>query len=179
MRRFLMVLGAGGVAIAVVSLLTVPVESQGQRPAAPEPGAAAALPAKPAARLWTPSRTPWGDPDLQGIWNFATSTPLERPAELGEKAVLSEAEAEEFEETRAFNLTRDRRDGGVLRRKGEDVNGNRQSCSNPRGVLSIALAGRECIRSRPRVFLIGISACKLSERPIRHASQRWWVLSPY
>ena len=113
MRGFLMVLGAGGVAIAVVSLLTVPVESQGQRPAAPEPGAAAAPPAKPAARLWTPSRTPWGDPDLQGIWNFATSTPLERPAELGEKAVLSGAEAEEFEETLAFNLTRDRRDGGA------------------------------------------------------------------
>ena len=26
-------------------------------------------------------RTPWGDPDLQGLWNHGTTTPLERPAE--------------------------------------------------------------------------------------------------
>ena len=75
-------------------------------------GAAAAAPAKPAAKAWTAPRTPWGDPDLQGIWNFATSTPLERPADVGEKPVLSDAEAEEFEEKLAFDLTRDRRDGG-------------------------------------------------------------------
>ena len=25
---------------------------------------------------------PWGDPDLQGIWDFRTITPMERPAEL-------------------------------------------------------------------------------------------------
>src|SRR5215204_2300118 len=24
-------------------------------------------------------RTPWGTPDLQGVWSFATVTPLERP----------------------------------------------------------------------------------------------------
>ena len=27
-------------------------------------------------------RTPWGDPDLQGIWDYRTSTPLERPDDL-------------------------------------------------------------------------------------------------
>ena len=27
-------------------------------------------------------RTPWGDPDLQGIWTNTTTTPLERPAAL-------------------------------------------------------------------------------------------------
>jgi hypothetical protein len=43
------------------------------------PAAAAANePAAPAP--FTPKRTPWGDPDLQGIWNFGTITPLERPA---------------------------------------------------------------------------------------------------
>ena len=26
-------------------------------------------------------RTPWGDPDLQGIWIGSTLTPLERPSE--------------------------------------------------------------------------------------------------
>jgi len=40
--------------------------------------------------------TPWGDPDLQGIWTYATMTPLERPRELT-KAVLTEAEAAEYE----------------------------------------------------------------------------------
>ena len=38
-------------------------------------------------------RTPWGDPDLQGIWNNFTVTPLERPAELGDQVFLSGEEA--------------------------------------------------------------------------------------
>lgn len=111
-RRFLMSRGVAGVAIAVVSVLAVPVAAQAPTPATPRVGAAAAAPAKPAAKAWTAPRTPWGDPDLQGIWNFATSTPLERPAAVGEKPVLSDAEAEQFEEKLAFDLTRDRRDGG-------------------------------------------------------------------
>ena len=109
-RRSLMSLGGLSVAIALVSLWAVPVMGQAQKPAAPARPAAPA--AKPAARTPTPAKTPWGDPDLQGIWNFATSTPLERPASVGEKAVLSEQEAEEFAEKLAFDLTRDRRDGG-------------------------------------------------------------------
>ena len=27
---------------------------------------------------WNPPETPWGDPDLQGVWTNATLTPLER-----------------------------------------------------------------------------------------------------
>ncbi len=38
-------------------------------------------------------RTPWGDPDLQGVWNYSMNTPLERPAEFGARAVLTEEEA--------------------------------------------------------------------------------------
>ena len=38
-------------------------------------------------------RTPWGAPDLQGIWDFRTITPLERPEELGDKAFLTVEEA--------------------------------------------------------------------------------------
>ena len=36
----------------------------------------------------TVSRTPWGDPDLQGLWNNSTVAPMERPASNGEQAVL-------------------------------------------------------------------------------------------
>jgi len=32
-------------------------------------------------------------PDLSGVWNFSALTPLERPLELGDKAVLTPAEA--------------------------------------------------------------------------------------
>ena len=42
-------------------------------------------------------RTPWGAPDLQGIWDFRTITPLERPEDLGDKAFLTVEEAAEAE----------------------------------------------------------------------------------
>ena len=42
---------------------------------------------------WTPPRTPWGDPDLQGLWTNATITPLQRPREFAGKPVLTGAEA--------------------------------------------------------------------------------------
>ena len=46
-----------------------------------------------AARGFTPSRTPDGQPDLQGVWTNATITPFERPATQGTKAFLTEEEA--------------------------------------------------------------------------------------
>lgn len=41
-------------------------------------------------------RTADGRPDLHGIWNYATLTPLERPESMKGKAVLGEEEAAEF-----------------------------------------------------------------------------------
>ena len=76
---------------------------------APVPGVEATA----APEEWTPARTPWGDPDLQGVWNDATSTPLQRPDSRVAKDVLTEDEAGEFEEELAFGLSRDRRDGGA------------------------------------------------------------------
>lgn len=38
-------------------------------------------------------RTAWGKPDLGGVWDFRTLTPMERPKELGERAQLTEVEA--------------------------------------------------------------------------------------
>ena len=42
-------------------------------------------------------RTAWGAPDLQGVWDFRTITPLQRPEDLGDKAFLTEEEAAERE----------------------------------------------------------------------------------
>jgi hypothetical protein len=50
---------------------------------------------KPAAKRYTPTRTPDGHPDLQGIYDLATLTPLERPA--GAPAVLPDEEAKRLE----------------------------------------------------------------------------------
>ena len=38
------------------------------------------------------ARTPWGAPDLQGIWSQQTDTPLERPARYGQREFLTEDE---------------------------------------------------------------------------------------
>ena len=43
-------------------------------------------------------RTAWGTPDLQGIWDFRTITPLQRPEDLGDQEFLTEEEASEREQ---------------------------------------------------------------------------------
>jgi len=50
-----------------------------------------------AQRMWTPTHTAWGDPDFSGVWNYATMTPLERPREVADKAVLTRDEALAYE----------------------------------------------------------------------------------
>jgi hypothetical protein len=44
--------------------------------------------------------TPWGHPDLQGLWTNATLTPLQRPPELAGKEFFSKEEIAEFEQRR-------------------------------------------------------------------------------
>jgi len=52
-------------------------------------------------------------PDLEGVWNFSTLTPLERPAQLGDKASFTAAEAAAFLQDTIDRNNRDRRDGGA------------------------------------------------------------------
>ena len=75
---------ATGTLCAVVVWLIVPVAGQAQKAA----------------------RTPDGQPDLQGVWDFRTITPLERPKSLGNKQVLSDEEAATFE--RELNRSQNR-----------------------------------------------------------------------
>jgi hypothetical protein len=59
--------------IAVVCLPALPAAAQAQSDAAKKAPA-------DKTKAWTPPRTPDGKPDLQGVWNSATLTPLQRPA---------------------------------------------------------------------------------------------------
>ena len=96
--------------LAGISAIVVP--SAGQAPAKAKSSTKVAA-KTPAAKKPLPLRTPWGDPDLQGVWNDATSTPLQRPTGLAEKDVLNDDEAAEFRTQLAHDLTRDRRDAAL------------------------------------------------------------------
>src|SRR5436189_2418033 len=62
-------LTSGALALAVAFPTTAYVTAQGRNPDA-------------AKKPWTQSRTPDGQPDLQGFWTNATYTPLERPKDV-------------------------------------------------------------------------------------------------
>jgi hypothetical protein len=97
-HRYLVSLGLAVAAVAAMSIYQ----------------ASAQAPKKTAtAQKTSVPHTPWGDPDLQGVWNDATSTPLQRPSSVGAKDILNDEEAAEFQEQLANDLSRDRRDGGA------------------------------------------------------------------
>ncbi len=81
--RFLMAVGVTVGLCALVGSLPVHTAAQGAQATNTS-----------AASNWTASKTPWGHPDLQGVWttDLEIGVPLERPVELGEKALLTEAE---------------------------------------------------------------------------------------
>jgi hypothetical protein len=76
----------------VVGLLTAPAVVGGQ---------SASTPGTPPAKPFNAPKTPWGDPDLQGIWNFGTITPLERPAQFKDRATLTPEEVARLNEDEA------------------------------------------------------------------------------
>ncbi len=62
----------------------------------------------------TVPRTPWGDPDLQGVWDYRSVTPLERPAEYGDRQFLTEEEIAELEGRAAERLDQPPDEGEAL-----------------------------------------------------------------
>ena len=49
------------------------------------------------AKPYNPPKTPWGDPDLQGVWTGTSmiGTPVQRPANFGDRTTLTEQEFEQ------------------------------------------------------------------------------------
>jgi hypothetical protein len=53
--------------------------------------------------------TPWGEPDLQGIWTYDSDTPLQRAPKYGNQEFFTAEQREQLDRERAALLRRDRR----------------------------------------------------------------------
>src|SRR5258706_6470034 len=80
-----------GVAVALVAVAVISVSISGT--------------AAPAPVL----KTPWGEPDLQGIWTDETDTPLERSPKFANQEFFTEAQRTELDRQRSAMLGRDQR----------------------------------------------------------------------
>ena len=54
-------------------------------------------------------KTPWGEPDLQGIWTDESDTPLQRPAKYANQEFFTEAQRTELDKQRSALVGRDKR----------------------------------------------------------------------
>jgi hypothetical protein len=109
-RRFPTAISVAAVLSAIALLAPPRVASQTSTAAAKASTAAkasASTKATPAAKNYTVPRTPDGQPDLQGVWDYRTITPLERPKDLGNKAFFTEAEAAQYEKQENQRQNRD------------------------------------------------------------------------
>jgi len=78
--RYLAAAGALAAAVGIAALAFAPAAAQNS--AAPQTEESG----------WTAPRTPWGDPDLQGIYRYEAAIALERPAQFKGREFLTEEE---------------------------------------------------------------------------------------
>ena len=84
------------VAAALGVVISAPIAwAQAERPVASASGAAL--------------KTPWGDPDLQGIWMEETDTPLQRPARFANQEYFTPEQRAQLDEVRAALAGKDER----------------------------------------------------------------------
>jgi hypothetical protein len=93
-----LVLSVAGVALAVSAALAPPDATSQQRR-----GDSAT------AKTWTAPRTPWGDPDIQGLWPTGDwrRVPLQRPEQFGTRTELTPEEFAEREKQAAADAAAD------------------------------------------------------------------------
>jgi hypothetical protein len=92
--------------MAIATLAAVPAAGQALPDAAKAPDATKAMtqatkPGSSTAQPKTLPRTPWGDPDLQGIWLSNSAAPLERPKALEGRQFLTDEEVTELKKRAA------------------------------------------------------------------------------
>src|SRR3989441_12553392 len=75
-----------------------------------------------AAKTAPAMKTPWGEPDLQGIWSRDVDIPLQRPTRYGDREFLTDEERAELDRRIADIVSRDSTDTRRLRRTERDVN---------------------------------------------------------
>lgn len=98
---------------SVLASFAVVLVAAAQRPAAQQ-----TTPAPSEGTPWKAPRVAGGQPDLQGVWDFRTVTPMERPSRFADKAVLNDQEAEEFAREQVENsnvdVNRDKTQRGLV-----------------------------------------------------------------
>src|SRR5881409_3108643 len=100
-------IGVAAVITAVVVLLKL----------APVPRAEDAVRAAPAPK------TPWGEPDLQGLWTYDYEIPLQRPARYANKEFFTDEERAELDRQRAGAISRESDESRRKRGSEQDVGG--------------------------------------------------------
>jgi hypothetical protein len=108
-KRFsgsMITLAIAAAAAGVIAAPTMRASAQAPAASGATPTPARAAPLAPAAP--TP-KTPWGDPDLQGIWTDETDTPLQRSPKFGNQEFFTEAQRAELDRQRSAMTGRDAR----------------------------------------------------------------------
>jgi hypothetical protein len=91
-----------------VSMITAALAGAGIAALAVPPAMAQA-PGKSDSTQNAAMNTPWGEPDLQGIWTDETDTPLQRPPEYANRESFTAAERDQLDRERSALLRRDKR----------------------------------------------------------------------
>ena len=96
--RLLKSIGASAAIVSLPLLQTTAATATDQAPATSATAAAAAV-----------QKTPWGEPDLQGIWTDESDTPLQRSPKYANQEFFTPAQRQELDKERSALLGRDRR----------------------------------------------------------------------
>jgi hypothetical protein len=88
MRSFMRTYLAAAVLVPWIASGQTTAPTASPAPATAKPAAKAAA----ASKTWVQPKTPWGDPDIQGMWPGVWGVPLQRPANVGYRATLTNEE---------------------------------------------------------------------------------------
>src|SRR5215470_11269266 len=91
------------------SMIMVVIAAAGAVIAAPVTQTAAQTPPPSGGAPAPTLNTPWGEPDLQGIWTDETDTLLQRAAKYADQEFFTAAQRAELDRERSEVLSRDKR----------------------------------------------------------------------